>query len=115
MAPRDLGQDEALDSLASNGPQAAGPHANESLFYQYSIGRNVAFADANFQFLYDGLSRDTLSNMLTIDGGVSPEPPILGIPVGGTKRLKVGSCYRFAVFVLLIVFPLPWVWRKQKS
>jgi hypothetical protein len=116
MAPRDVSLEEVLGSFTSVDPQPAGVHYSESFFYHYSIGRNVAFADAYATFLYqyDGLPRVALSNLLTIDDGVSLDPRNLGIPFGGTKRLKVGSCYRLAVFVFLIVLPLPWVGRNSR-
>ncbi len=114
MEPRDLTLDEAVGVLTSPDPQAAGPHRYEDFFYEYSGGRNVAFADGSVHFLYDGLARNVWSALLTIDDGVSLSETDWSLRTEDRERLKVANCYRLAVFVLLTFFPLPWVWRQPK-
>lgn len=115
MEPRDLTLDEALGVLTSSDWQVAGPHRSEDFFFEYSSGRNVVHADGYVWFLFDGLPRQAWSSRLTINDGASLSDQDLPGGAGRRKRLKVGNCYRLAVFVLLTVFPLPWVWRKPKS
>jgi len=31
------------------------------------------------------------------------------------KKVKVGNCLRLALFVLLALLPVPWVWLNPKS
>lgn len=114
MEPRDLALDEALRVLTSPDLRAGGVHRNEDFFYTYAGGRNAAFVDGSVQFLADGLPRDFVSHLLTIDDGAGVSAQNLGPPLGDRRRLKVGNCYRLVVFVLLTIFPLPWVWRKRK-
>lgn len=114
MEPRDLPLDEALAVLTSPDPQAAGPHRSEDFFFDNPGGRNVAFADGSLAFLCDGLPRHVWSALLTVDDGISLYDLDLPARADGRKRLKIGNCYRLGVFVLLTLFPLPWVWRKPK-
>jgi prepilin-type processing-associated H-X9-DG protein len=114
MEPRDLMLDEALRVLTSPDPRVGGIHRQEGFFYDYAGGRNVAFVDGHVLLLFDGLPRDFVSNLLTIDDGVAVSAQNSGPLLGDRKRLNVGNCYRLTVFVLLTIFPLPWVWRKRK-
>jgi prepilin-type processing-associated H-X9-DG protein len=114
MEPRDLMLDEALGVLTSSDPRAGGIHRHEDFFYDYFGGRNVAFVDGSVALLSDGLQRDFVSSLLTIDDHAGLSSPNSGGKFGERKRLKVGNCYRLTVFILLTIFPLPWVWRKRK-
>ena len=48
------------------------------------------------------------------DGIPWDEEDLEGLPAM-VKRLKVGNCLRLAVFVGLMLFPLPWVWINPTS
>ena len=114
MEPRDLMLDEALRVLTSTDPRVGGIHRQEGFFYDYAGGRNVALVDGRVAFFSDGLQRNFAANLLTIDDGAAASPLNLELQLVARKRLNVGNCYRLAVFVLLTIFPLPWVWRKRK-
>jgi hypothetical protein len=114
MEPRDLMLDEALRVLTSSDPRVGGIHRQEGFFYDYAGVRNVALVDGRVAFFSDGLQRNFAAKLLTIDDGVGVSAQNLELQPFAGKRLNVGNCYRLAVFVLLTVFPLPWVWRKRK-
>ncbi|NLF68416.1 MAG: DUF1559 domain-containing protein [Candidatus Anammoximicrobium sp.] len=114
MDPRDLTLDEALGILTSPDRQFASPHRREDFFYEYSGGRYVATADGRVSYQFYGLPRDVWSALLTIDDGVATSELDWTVGADDWKRPKVGNFYRLAVFVLLTLLPLPWVWRKPK-
>jgi hypothetical protein len=114
MEPRDLTFDQGLDVLTSTDPRVSGIHRQEGFFYDYAGGRNVAVVDGRVAFFSDGLQRNFATKLLTIDDGADSSPQNLELQPFARKRLNVGNCYRLAVFVLLTIFPLPWVWRKRK-
>ena len=74
MEPRDLTLDEALRSthLARS---SSGRHPSPRRFLlRLPGGRNVALVDGSVGFLSDGLPRDFVSNLLTIDDGAGVSP-----------------------------------------
>jgi hypothetical protein len=113
--PSDVSFDEAIRLLSAHDPGPTDGHRSENFFYKYDIGRNVAMVDGSVHLLSASLPRETAAALLTIDGGESVEElaPRTASPV--TKRLKLGNCYRLAVFVLLTLLPLRWVWIRRES
>jgi prepilin-type processing-associated H-X9-DG protein len=114
MEPRDLTLDQAVSVLSSQDPQFAGVHRQDDFFYEYSGGRQVAFADGSVRYLSDGLPRDLVTSLLRIDE--QPDQTLLDLSVSParTKRLKLFNCFLLALFVTLTLFPLPWVWIKPR-
>ena len=112
--PRDLSFEEALNSLYSTDPGRMFGHRYEDFFFDYYAGSNVALADASVRFLHHGLPRETAVALLTYDGGEKLEEEFVPSLKRTEKRLKLGNCYRLAVFVLLTLFPLPWVWISPR-
>lgn len=118
--PRDLSLDEALGQLADAQPIDACGHRARSFFYDYSYGRHAALADGSVCFIRHGVDRDTWSNLLRINDGA----PLRGgwdnlrnrrIEVPRSEVPRYGNWIRLAVFVLVALFPLPWVWRNRNS
>lgn len=113
--PRDLMLDDALDLLSSDKEEPPHPCRPDAFFWIYHGGRHVLFGDGSVRFIPNGLRRDLWSAMLTIDGGkpeidweeVAPRVP-------RKRQLKAGNCYRFAVFVFLVLLPTPWAVRKRE-
>jgi hypothetical protein len=112
--PRDLELSEALCVLNSPTPEEAGPHCSEDFFFEYFRGRQVAFADGAIRFFNDGLPQDVWSALLTVDDGAQLADLNWDVPSKDRRRPKLGNWFRLATFVLLTLWPLPWVWRKPK-
>lgn len=114
MEPRDLEVEEAQRLFASVDPQADGLHRRENFFFVFRWGRMVACADGSVHFVEHEVKRDDWSALLTVDDGVKPvvlEASGLGREI---RRVKLGNCFRLAVFVLLVVLPFPWVWHTPR-
>ena len=115
-APRDLELDEALEILTSRDAESARGHSSGSFFFEEFYGRHVLLADGSVRFLGHGIDRPLWEGLLSIDDGIGLDWE-LSEPreVTGHKKLKVAQCVKFAVFVLVALFPLPWVWRNPRS
>ena len=115
MEPRDMSFDEALAQLSADDPSVLGPHHSENFFFEYYGGCNVALADTVVHYVRRRCSRELWAALLTIDddGLRFADVPLEPLPPFNAPRLKVGNCYRLAVFVLLVLLPLPWVWRNR--
>jgi len=112
--PRDLSFEEALDSLYSTDPGRMFGHRYEDFFFDYYAGIHVALVDGSVLFLHQGLPRETAVAVLTFDGSEKLEEDFVPALKRTEKRLKLGNCYRLAVFVFLTLFPLPWVWISPR-
>ena len=85
-------------------------HLSQTFFYEWSVGRNVAFADAHISFLADGIDPQDAEQLLNRhDRQVVGMDEVHGNP-SLTRHVRVDNCIRLAVFVLLAWWPLPWVW-----
>jgi hypothetical protein len=110
MAPRDPDAAEAIQLVTSDDMDLLGGHVEEDFFFEYLRGRQGVLADGSVRVLSHGMGQEMWEWLFTIDDGKSA---LLGEGKGEAhdlKRLKRGNCYRLAVFVLVALFPLPWVW-----
>jgi hypothetical protein len=117
MEPRDLTLDQAIALLSSTDRQSASAHRWGDFFHEYWGVRTIGFADGSGHYLYDGLPRDLLANLLILDDGVGVDQGVLDRwPPSGSisKRLKLDNCFRLAVFVALTLVPLLRLRRKNK-
>jgi hypothetical protein len=113
--PRDMSFDEVLAQLSASGPSILDPHHAEDFLFEYHGGCNVALAGARVEFVPQGCGRELWAALLTIDDN---DPRRMDEALDtmarvNTPRLNLGNCYRLAVFVLLVLLPLPWVWRHR--
>jgi hypothetical protein len=114
LEPRDLQMDEAMALLTSGNPESSGCHRSEDFFYEYFSGRNVAIGDGRIRFLGHGIERRVWSALLGAADGIElNDSDLEGRPILN-RRLRVGNCERLALFLVLVVFPLPWVWLPRK-
>jgi hypothetical protein len=113
MEPRDLEFDQAIRLLTSPDPVAAGLHRHEDFFCESYDGRDVAMADGRVRFLQHGIGKTVWSAPLQIDDGVRLSDSAFNVPSARQLKLKLGNCFRLAVFLLLTLFPLPWVFIKR--
>jgi hypothetical protein len=122
LEPRDLVLPQAMQIL--NGPpESAGGHQSEDFFYVWSSGgRNVALADGSVMFFAIDLAPGVWSEILSTGDGVVIDDDIYNRrtttgskPPAPFRHLKVGNCVRLTVFVLICLFPLPWVWWNPHS
>ncbi len=107
--PRDPDLKEAVRRMSSHDMREAGGHRHESYLYEYMTGRHVAFADGSARYVSNGIDADVVSAMLVVDDGVT-DWDLTPSRVTEYKALKVGNLLRLVTFLLLAVFPFPWVW-----
>lgn len=112
--PRDLSYDEAVRLLSSRDSRRVGGHLVEDFFYEHYFSRHAALVDGSVHFVHRGLPRETATALLTIDDGYGLEEGWSSSGNVSAKRPKLGNWYRLAVFVLLMILPLPWVWISPR-
>ena len=118
-APEDLSFEEALDRLASRDPDQLTTHRREKFFtIEYNAG-HVLFADGSTMQAGSGVDRTTWSQLLAINDGGPELDWDIARPgtnsLGKVLEYRIDKCVQLAVFVLLWLFPLPWVWRNPTS
>jgi hypothetical protein len=74
----------------------------------------VVFGDGAVRIIPHGISRRTWSAMLGKNDGVAWKDHDLE-PTTVVKRLNVGFCLRLAMFCVVVLFPIPWVWLNPTS
>jgi hypothetical protein len=114
LQPVDLELTEAIEVLVEGEIAAAGNHYRKEVFYEYYSGRNVVFGDGAVRIIPHGISRRTWSAMLGKNDGVAWKDHDLE-PTTVVKRLNVGFCLRLAMFCVVVLFPIPWVWLNPTS
>ncbi|REJ72801.1 MAG: DUF1559 domain-containing protein [Planctomycetota bacterium] len=114
--PRDLELDEALVTLSSLDAETALGHSHETFFFEEFYGRHVLLGDGSVDFLTHGIDRRFWRGILSIDDefGLDWERSERR-EVTGQRKLRIDRCVKFAVFVLIALFPLPWVWLNPRS
>lgn len=118
MKPYDPGLEDVIRTMTSPVPPTIGGHRFESFFYEYDTGRHVLYVDGLVEFVSHGIDREIWSTLFTVDDGRGRDDYDFQSPFAETEQLKLGNCVRFAVFLILALFPLPWVWitpRKPDS
>ena len=114
--PDDLKMDDALELLTSEEADADGIHRYEDFFYRYRGIRHYAFTDGRVKGLPHGGSRELLQSLFTIDDGSPNEGwDGEGFYSSDYRTPKLGNWFRMAIFVFLVLLPLPWVWLKRKG
>ena len=115
LEPRDLKLSEALEVITCEDIAIAGNHESESFFGQYCLGRNMAMVDGSVRFAGNHVARDIWSALLVVDDETVWDDHDLSAMFTNYRRLKVGNCIRFGIFIVLVLFPLPWVWLNPTS
>lgn len=111
MSPQDISYDKAIDLLSSRTADFDTGHITQSFFYEWANGRNSAFVDGSVHFLHGSIDRDAATQFLEIEDGQSLDTARLdGIGQIATQRLRIDNCIRLGIFVLIALWPLPWVW-----
>ncbi len=116
--PRDVTLEEALDLLTSTDIGRSGGHGGEDYFYEYSSGRHVLMGDGAVRFYSHGLDRDVWRNLLVVNDGVVEEDEDAQTPSyrdALQRRRKPWRHVKFWTFVVLALFPLPWVFINPSS
>jgi hypothetical protein len=109
LEPRDLPLSEALTVLSSDDMAVAGSHKWDGPLYEYSNDRHVALADGSVRSVRNCTGRDVWSALLVVnDGPVQGDLDSVGTSLA-LKRFKPGNCFRFGLFILSALLPLPWM------
>jgi hypothetical protein len=115
--PRDLTLDEATTLLTGADPFETLGHRYTNFFHEYYIGRYVLIVDGSVYYASAHLDPSQWDAVLSINGGDGD--PSEDLTATGdfaeASRLRVGNCIKLAIFLLLTVFPLPWVWLNPES
>jgi hypothetical protein len=114
--PRDLTYDEALSLLTATEPESHTCHPRETYFWDYFGGQHALAADGRVYFVPHGTDADYWSAMLTVDDERPNQDWVASRPDGSVRRrLKIENCCRHPLFLVLVLLPLPWVWRKPRT
>ena len=114
--PRDVTLEEALDLLTSTDIGRSGGHGGEDYFYEYSYGRHVLMGNGAVRYYSHGLNREAWRKLLVVDDGVFDEEAWTPSADDALqRRRKPGRHVKFWTFVVLVLFPLPWVFLNPSS
>ncbi len=115
LEPQDLELSVALEVLASEDMAAAGNHKSEGFFYRYYHGRNMAMADGSVRFAGNRVGQEVWSALFIVNDGTVWDDRDLSARFTGGRQVNVGNCIRLGLFIVLALFPLPWVWLNPTS
>lgn len=109
-APKDISAERAIELLTSTDPAVASCHRAERFFVTLHTGRNVAMADGSIRHVLPGMPKEQALALLSTDGR-----EVLPDELGGQEieEIQWSNCYRLAIFVFLVLLPLPWVWLPR--
>ena len=108
LEPGDLTVDEALHLLSTSDPQVIGGHRGREFAYSQYVGRHGLLADGDTLRLGYGIRAETATMVLNIDDGkVHVWRGIRGT-YHPAKQYEYGPWFRLALFVGLLLAPLPW-------
>jgi hypothetical protein len=113
--PRDLEFDEALKVLESSEERDIHGHWHwkDTLFYEYLHGSHVLFANGEVRFAPNGTEQTTWRGLVTInDAAPGRDWDWIATNSFQVRTLRIGNCLRLAVFVVLMLLPLRWVWNN---
>jgi hypothetical protein len=112
--PSDLTLDEAMSRFAAHNPTRLDGHQDNYFFCWSDSGRNVLMADCTVRYLRHGVDDQSWSDLLIMDDGQSDAfRNVLPQEALTRRRLRIGNCIRIAIFVFLVLLPLPWALRKD--
>lgn len=110
LAPMDANLEKGI-WLLSSAPRNA-PHRIEDFFAVKRLGRNVCLVDGSTAPLDMPLDRDLAAAILIRNDG-----RVLAMDAASETRStwhpKYENWARLAVFVFLVLLPLPWVWKRR--
>ncbi|MBT6156958.1 MAG: DUF1559 domain-containing protein [Planctomycetaceae bacterium] len=113
--PRDIDLSTAVRLLGSADPGAIGSHQRKEFFFEYQPVRHVALADGRVGSAPAGLNAEFAEQLLIVDDGGPPgdwdTSPLASQP---HRKLRMFNTFRFALFAVLAVLPLPWVWLNPR-
>ena len=110
MEPTDVSYSEAVEMLTASDPDQHSGHVYQSFFYEWSHGRQVAIADGSVRFIPYGIDANDAKLLLARNDYELHDLDNLRGDATETRRLRIGNCIRLAVFVLIVLWPTPWVW-----
>lgn len=112
--PRDLTIEEARQLITSADPDQPGGHRSERFFDEDEFAsRHVALMDAAVWPVSDSVPANVWSQLLTIDDYAKPPREMLFQAIDMPHRLKVWTCSRLCLWIVLVLFPLPWAIRER--
>ena len=112
--PQDLTFDESVPILTSITRGQPDVHWQEGFFAARFVGRHVALVDGMVRLIPGGVSDDVWRSLLTIDDGSDLAANVLKPSVAPARKTKTANYIRFSVWIIVLLFPLPWAYKKWK-
>ncbi len=107
--PTDLDMVETMELLTFEESAGRSVHVHQSFLYEWFAGRHIGLADGSTRFLQVGLLDEDARRLIMRDDGQSLDSNVVNTEIR-KPRLRSGNCFRVAVFALIALWPLPWVW-----
>ncbi|PHR93508.1 MAG: hypothetical protein COA78_32740 [Blastopirellula sp.] len=114
LEPKDISYEKALMTFASTDTTKMNGHVRESYLSYYSRGHHALLADGRSCFVPYEVEPQILEAMLGKADLLLWSERDTWPSQEKRSRLKIGNYIRLAFSVLLIAFPVPWVWIKPK-
>ena len=112
--PRDLTSEEVLQLISSADPDQPGGHRSEQFFDEDVFARrHVALIDGRVWLVSEGVSADVWSQLLTIDDCAKLPQADLLQAIDMPHRIKIWTCIRLGIWIILVLFPIPWAIRER--
>ena len=114
--PEDISFDEALDLLTDTDALTAFGHHEQDYFYKYPRGRFALFCDGAAHQFSPRVSKDWWRVSLLRDDGLTIED-VANRPLPDARDyvIRTRNWIRLGCFVIMALFPLPWVWLNPTS
>lgn len=110
--PRDLGLDEAVQLFDACYPGRQGGHRRKGFFRDLAAGWQVVMADGSVHYVSHATAPSTWRSALRVDDGIGLPVDWYGLAGHPGGAFRWGSLYRFVLFLLIALWPLPWFLRK---
>lgn len=112
LEPYDPSFEEVLAGGTSLDVHDQAGHGYKTFFNSYFHGSNVAYADGRIRFLPYGIKESLYSRLLQANDGLEIRDEEFEHHHDAFHRRRYDNWYRLAVFVIMALLPLPWIWRK---
>jgi hypothetical protein len=110
--PRDLDLEQTLLSFRPTNRNIGTWHTAGFLVTEY-YRPHAGFADGSVVCLAGDVSDEAMRQLLIIDDAAPDRASESSLAGPCFRRINYSACVRLAVFVLLTLLPLPWLWTKR--
>jgi hypothetical protein len=112
--PRDLTYAEAIAQTTSTSPQRVPGHRYQD-FLHACAGRYLAMADGRVRFAPSGVDPTIWPKLLTCDDGTKQFELDSVLEATPSTTLRTANCIWVCTWIVVVLFPVPWVWLNPRS